>query len=121
MTNPFKGRTGFDRIIRATGYSFDGLKTAYRGESAFRQETWLAIVQSTDAETTKRRYSRFDKDKTGGPPLLYTALDKDAPPPGSPESRFRAPTSMRDVEETAHLWLKPKLGPFEPAGTKGGA
>ena len=44
MSNSFKGRTGLDRIVRATGYSFDGLKTAYRGESAFRQETWLAIV-----------------------------------------------------------------------------
>lgn len=44
MTNPFKGRTGLDRIIRATGYSYDGLKTAYRGESAFRQETWLAAI-----------------------------------------------------------------------------
>ncbi len=44
MSNSFKGRTGFDRIVRATGYSFDGLKSAYRGESAFRQETWLAIV-----------------------------------------------------------------------------
>ncbi len=32
-----------DRVIRATGYSFEGLKTAYRGESAFRQETWLAV------------------------------------------------------------------------------
>jgi diacylglycerol kinase (ATP) len=44
MSNSFKGRTGLDRIIRATGYSFDGLKSAYRGESAFRQETWLALV-----------------------------------------------------------------------------
>lgn len=44
MSNAYKGRTGLDRIIRATGYSFDGLKTAYRGESAFRQETWLAVV-----------------------------------------------------------------------------
>ncbi|MBW8828711.1 MAG: diacylglycerol kinase [Burkholderiales bacterium] len=43
MTNPFKGRTGFDRVVRATGYSVAGLKTAYRGESAFRQETWLAV------------------------------------------------------------------------------
>jgi diacylglycerol kinase (ATP) len=43
MTNEFKGRTGFDRIIRATGYSWSGLRMAYRGESAFRQEVWLAI------------------------------------------------------------------------------
>jgi diacylglycerol kinase (ATP) len=44
MTNSLKGRTGFARIIRATGYSFEGLRAAYSGESAFRQETWLALV-----------------------------------------------------------------------------
>ena len=44
MTNPFKGRTGLDRVVRATGYSLAGLKTAYHGESAFRQEAWLAVV-----------------------------------------------------------------------------
>ncbi len=44
MTNPHKGRTGIDRIVRATGYSLEGLAMAYRGESAFRQEFWLAIV-----------------------------------------------------------------------------
>ena len=44
MTNPHKGRTGLDRIRHAAGYSLDGLVSAYRGESAFRQETWLAVV-----------------------------------------------------------------------------
>jgi diacylglycerol kinase (ATP) len=44
MGNAFKGRTGLDRVIRAAGYSLDGLRIAYRGESAFRQETWLACV-----------------------------------------------------------------------------
>jgi diacylglycerol kinase (ATP) len=44
MTNPHKGRTGLDRVMRATGYSIAGLKAAYRGESAFRQEFWLAAV-----------------------------------------------------------------------------
>ena len=44
MTNPHKGRTGIDRVLRATGYSIDGLAAAYRGESAFRQEFWLAVV-----------------------------------------------------------------------------
>lgn len=44
MSNPHKGRTGIDRIVRATGYSVSGLVTAYRGESAFRQEFWLAVV-----------------------------------------------------------------------------
>lgn len=44
MGNPHKGRTGIDRIVHATGYSFAGLTAAYRTESAFRQEFWLAAV-----------------------------------------------------------------------------
>ena len=44
MTNPHKGRTGLDRVIRAAGYSVAGLRGAYRGESAFRQELWLAAM-----------------------------------------------------------------------------
>ena len=44
MSNPYKGRTGLDRIARAIGYSVAGLTSAYCGESAFRQEFWLAVV-----------------------------------------------------------------------------
>ena len=44
MSNEFKGRTGIDRIVRAAGHSASGLRMAYTGESAFRQETWLAVV-----------------------------------------------------------------------------
>lgn len=44
MSNPHKGRTGLDRIIHAAGYSWAGLKAAYSGESAFRQEVWLVLV-----------------------------------------------------------------------------
>jgi diacylglycerol kinase (ATP) len=44
MTNEFKGRTGINRILHATRNSFNGLWAAYTGESAFRQETWLAVV-----------------------------------------------------------------------------
>ena len=36
------GVTGIKRIINATGYSWLGLKAAYKHESAFRQEVWLA-------------------------------------------------------------------------------
>jgi diacylglycerol kinase (ATP) len=43
MTNDFKGHTGVDRVIRAAGYSWSGLRMAYQGESAFRQEVWLAL------------------------------------------------------------------------------
>lgn len=44
MSNEFKGRTGIDRIVRAAGYSWTGLQTAYRSESAFRQEAWLSAA-----------------------------------------------------------------------------
>lgn len=49
MKNPFKGRTGLDRILHATGYSISGLRAAYIGESAFRQEFWLALVLTPSA------------------------------------------------------------------------
>jgi diacylglycerol kinase (ATP) len=44
LPHPHKGRSGLDLMLRATGYSIEGLKTAYRGESAFRQEFFLAMV-----------------------------------------------------------------------------
>ncbi|MGB6926362.1 diacylglycerol kinase [Psychrobacter sp. 4Dc] len=39
-----KGKTGFYRIIKATGYSLDGFKAAYKFEAAFRQVVWLNLV-----------------------------------------------------------------------------
>ncbi|OGA97234.1 MAG: diacylglycerol kinase [Burkholderiales bacterium RIFCSPHIGHO2_12_FULL_69_20] len=44
MNNPHKGRTGIDRVLRAFGYSLQGMGTAVRVESAFRQEAALALV-----------------------------------------------------------------------------
>ncbi len=38
------GNTGLTRIIKATGYSWQGLKAAYKNEAAFRQELLLAVV-----------------------------------------------------------------------------
>lgn len=68
-------------------------------------DTWAALVTSTADDPKQRRYSPYDRDKTGGKPLLFQVLSEDAPPKGSPEAHFAAPTSMRDVENTAHLWL----------------
>lgn len=39
-----KGKTGFYRIVKATGYSIDGFKAAYKLEAAFRQVVWLNLV-----------------------------------------------------------------------------
>lgn len=38
------GKKGLARIIAAGGYSWKGLKAAYRSEDAIRQELWAGIV-----------------------------------------------------------------------------
>lgn len=38
------GATGLTRIINATGYSWLGLKAAFKHESAFRQELLLCLI-----------------------------------------------------------------------------
>jgi diacylglycerol kinase (ATP) len=43
-SSPYKGRTGLRRIWNAFHYSLAGLRSAYRNESAFRQEVWLAVL-----------------------------------------------------------------------------
>ena len=42
--NENKGKKGFSRIVKATGYSLDGFKAAYKYEAAFRQVLWLNII-----------------------------------------------------------------------------
>jgi diacylglycerol kinase (ATP) len=42
--SPFKGKTGLQRILNAAGYSWAGLKAAFRHEDAFRQEVFLALL-----------------------------------------------------------------------------
>ncbi|MDR3412312.1 MAG: diacylglycerol kinase [Formivibrio sp.] len=42
--SPFKGKTGVRRVLNALGYSLDGLASAWRNESAFRQVTLLAVL-----------------------------------------------------------------------------
>jgi diacylglycerol kinase (ATP) len=44
MTNPHKGRSGLNRILFATRHSAEGISSALRHESAFRQELLLAVV-----------------------------------------------------------------------------
>lgn len=42
--SPFKGQTGFKRILNAGGYSLDGLRAAFSGEAAFRQLVLLNVI-----------------------------------------------------------------------------
>ncbi len=38
-----ENKANFQRVIRATGYTMKGLKSAYTYEAAFRQEVWLSF------------------------------------------------------------------------------
>jgi diacylglycerol kinase (ATP) len=44
MESPYKGKTGFKRLINAFKYSCAGLQEAFRNEDAFRQEVLLASI-----------------------------------------------------------------------------
>ncbi|MBU2640431.1 MAG: diacylglycerol kinase [Thiobacillus sp.] len=42
--SPYKGKTGLRRLFNAVGYTWDGLRAAFRHEDAFRQEVFLALL-----------------------------------------------------------------------------
>ena len=42
--NPFKGKTGLQRVVNALGYSLDGIRACWKNEAAFRQVALLACV-----------------------------------------------------------------------------
>lgn len=54
-------------------------------------------------------YSRFDRAGTEGKALMFTATDD--PPEDLDEHHFQAPTSMRDVEPSVHVWRR--LAPLD--------
>lgn len=69
-------------------------------------DAWETLAREAAEGAGGRRYSRFDLDKRGGRPLLFQVLEPDRPEAGTLDARFAAPTSMRDVEPTVHLWLE---------------
>jgi hypothetical protein len=74
-------------------------------------DAWEKIIEQAQGDAGKRSYSGFDVEKPGKP-LLRTALEVDPLKPATPEERkFIAPTSMRDVEPSVHVWLnlKPEM------------
>ncbi len=40
----YSGNKGFSRVLKASVYSWQGIRAAYQHEEAFRQEVWLCIV-----------------------------------------------------------------------------
>jgi hypothetical protein len=73
-------------------------------------DAWERLAKLAQEELGgKRAYSRFDKDKAAGKPLLYMITDADLPDDGTDEAKFAAPTSMRDVEGQVHLWIERRV------------
>lgn len=68
--------------------------------------------EAREEAAATRAYSRFDRDKAAGKPLLFMAMDADSakPDPDSDAGKFQAPTSMRDVEPTVLLWVRKSFG-----------
>ncbi|MBI4957601.1 MAG: helicase [Myxococcales bacterium] len=83
------------------------LREALRARGLGLLDDWEKIVARARSEAAaKRTYSRFDRDKAGGKPLLFMVVDEERPAPHTDEAKFAAPTSMRDVEASVHLWLE---------------
>ncbi len=87
------------------GDDYEAVKAALMGRGRSLLDSWEVLIKEAREGAGARSYSRFDREKSAGNPLLYLVLDEDVPPPGSDGAKFAAPTSMRDVEPTVHLWL----------------
>ena len=73
-----------------------------RGKSFL--DAWERVVDKARAGAAERTYSRNDRAGAEGLALLFTASDE---PPADHDARsFQAPTSMRDVEPSTHVWLR---------------
>ncbi len=94
------GREGRDLDVRGHDELVETLRN--RGRSLL--DAWISLVRASREGAGERCWSPFDRGHKGKP-LLFTALDADVPPEGTDDARFAAPTSMRDVEATAHIWV----------------
>jgi hypothetical protein len=73
-----------------------------RGRKFF--DAWSKVVKRAVEGGAERTWSKQDKRKHEGLPVLHTATDD--VPVDLDERRFQAPTSMRDVEPSSHIWIR---------------
>jgi len=67
-------------------------------------DAWERVAQKFKEGGGDRTYSRNDRAGSEGMPILFTASDD--PPIDHDERAFQVPTSMRDVEPNAHIWVR---------------
>jgi hypothetical protein len=109
--NVAAGETALAHLIRRAGMqpelSQEGnqrLQDEVSKRARNLMDAWKRLTDTAGSEPAKRSYSRLDTDKTAGKAILRMALDDDCEQ-GSDDAKFTAPTSMRDVEATTHLWV----------------
>jgi hypothetical protein len=95
-----------ERGAALSGSDYAKVRDVLSGRGKSLLDSWEVLIKRAREGAGTRSYSRFDKDKTAGKPMLFLALDEERPPVGTDEAKFAAPTSMRDVEPTVHLWLQ---------------
>jgi hypothetical protein len=98
-----------ERAGRQPGVEGDAqaeLEGSLQGRGRNLLDAWERLVEAARQAAAGRSYSPFDRERTAGRPLLFTRTDEDQPPEGSDDAKMAAPTSMRDVEPTVHLWLE---------------
>ncbi len=86
----------------------DDLEESIKAQTQNVLDRWSTFVADAKAGGAQRCYSPYDIERPGNP-VLQTALDELRLQQKGiyDDSHFVAPTSMRDVEPTVHLWLKP--------------
>lgn len=67
-------------------------------------DAWASIVKKTQDGAGGRSYSPWDRHAKGKS-LLFQVLDT-SNPRDDDEKKFSAPSSMRDVEPSVHLWVQ---------------
>ena len=73
-----------------------------RGKSFL--DAWERVADAARSGGVDRTYAKNDRAEDEGRALMFTASDE--PPPDHDARTFQAPTSMRDVEPSTHVWLR---------------
>lgn len=82
------------------------IEDAVRAYGRHFLDAWERVAQRAREGGATRIYSRYDRVKEQGKHVLHTATEDD--PPDLDERLFEAPTSMRDVEPSVHVWVRYK-------------
>jgi hypothetical protein len=89
----------------------DAVKAGLTARVRALVEAWESLARTAREGGYRRVYSPWAPDKgTNSKPMLRQVLDTPDPQDPPEAKLFTAPTSMRDVEPSTHLWRKTRLG-----------